>query len=102
MTDLEKILQLIKAQFPNIEASIDSAETDTGSDWLDLKLDDMWACVEYNKKRLSKSCFVFGVTVNGEEIPFLGPDEIYDSAEKAAARVITVFKEKGTTMKEEQ
>ncbi|HEX8431441.1 MAG TPA: XRE family transcriptional regulator [Longimicrobium sp.] len=81
MNDVENLRERLNARFPTATLTLDTAETDTGSWWLDVELKGHLVVVEWRPTR------GFGVSTPASDDYGAGADEIYPDVESAFARI---------------
>ena len=83
---LQVLSDRIRARFPAVESAIDAAlDAERGVSILDLLLDDQRVTVGWSSQR------GFGVSSRNDIEYGEGPDEIFDSVEDAAARIVALL-----------
>jgi len=88
---IQDLRERILAWFPTAKVAIDSANTPTGSSFIDIELDEYPVNVEW---RPGKG---FGITAGSADGYGTGADEVFGDWEKAFARIVTLLQSKSRT-----
>lgn len=87
MNDFQKLIQVIRQQYPEAELKIDEPQRDRQAGWLDIEYAGLWIVAEW------RSWQGFGVSLmentdHPYEGMFEGPDEVYETWTAARDRIL--------------
>lgn len=82
---IQTFIEVLEAHIPDIEYSLDESDSETGTDFIDLKLDDIEIVVEFDPQK--------GFGMHNQEEPVFGekPDFISKVSGEAARAVVGEF-----------
>ena len=103
MTDLEKLVQMLRVEAPEIELSLDCPAASGLSCWLDVKGNGKFVAVEWRAGRGFGVSLLPGSSDAHDPLQglFEGPDEVFTSLNAARERILSLlgFENEGVVLK---